>query len=294
MNRFSELNALTAVVEAGGFSAAARVTGQSRSALNRLVINLEERLGIQLLNRTTRSVSLTSSGRVLYERARQVLDDLDEIESAVSSARSEPVGKLRINAPPSFGDLDVSRLVTAFLQQHPRVEIELTFENRLVDPIAEGYDLVIRIAEPDETTTLVDHRILVLDYVICAAPEYLDRLGTPQTASDLAAHATLAQRHGAASTVWTMQGPGGPVSVRLSPVLISNSLEPLLTAACAGLGIATLPAYAVQSDLSSGRLRQILADHVLPPRMLQVIYPPARHLSAKVQVFTEFVRNWCT
>ncbi|MEM9783313.1 MAG: LysR family transcriptional regulator [Pseudomonadota bacterium] len=294
MDRFSELRAFTAVIEAGGFSAAAREIGQSRSAVNRLVLALEERLGVTLLHRTTRSVSATGTGQALYERARQVLDDLDEIESAVSSARTEPVGKLRISAPLSFGELRFSELVAAFLKRHPRVEIEISFEARLVDPIAEGFDLVIRVAEPDETTTLVDHRIMAMTYLLCAAPSYLSARGRPESPGALIGHAALHQRQDGRETSWTLTGPDGPVTVPVRPVLTSNNLEALLTAAEAGLGIAVMPHYAVRSDLEAGRLIHILPDHQPPPRMLQVIYPPARHLSAKVRLFTEFVEDWCT
>lgn len=293
MDRFSELRAFTAVIAAGGFSAAARQTGQSRSAVNRLVIALEARLGVQLLHRTTRSISPTSSGRALYDRARQLLDDLDEIEAAVISTRTEAVGKLRISAPLSFGELDFSEMVVAFLARHPRLEIDVSFESRLVDPVAEGLDLVVRIAQPDEETPLVDHRILRLDYALCAAPEYLSRFAPVSSPSALADHAALHLRQAASSPEWTLNGPEGPVTVAARPVMTANSLEPLLTAARAGLGLAVIPEYAIRADLASGRLVRVLPDYELAPRMLQVIYPPARHLSAKVRLFTEFVEAHC-
>lgn len=293
MDRFSELRAFVSVIDAGGFSAAARETGQSRSSVNRLVIALEERLGVQLLNRTTRSVSPTSSGRAVYDRARQVLEDLEEMERAVTATRTKAVGRLRINAPLSFGDLNFSELATSFLKLHPQLEIDLQLESRLVDPVAEGYDVVVRIAEPDEETTLVDHRILELEYVMCASPEYLLASGAPQTANDLRSHAVLEGPTPMASPIWTLAGPDGKVSVPVRPVLMANTLETRLTGACAGLGIAILPAYGARSDIEAGRLHRVLADHRLPSRMLQVIYPPARHLSAKVRLFVDFVESWC-
>lgn len=293
MDKFSQLQALVSVIDAGGFSAAAREMGQSRSSVNRVVIALEERLGVQLLNRTTRSVSPTSMGLALYERTRRLLDDLAEIEDAVSSARTEPVGKLRISAPQSLGELDFSELVTGFMNAHPQVEIEIIFDTRIIDPVAEGFDLAIRIAEPDEETTLVDHRILELQYLLCAAPEYLRARGTPKAADDLRVHAVLYQRQGAHVPAWTLHGPQGPVTIPVQPVLASNTLDILLTGARQGLGIAIMPEYAVRSDLRSGRLVPVLPEHRLPSRMLQVIYPPARHLSAGVRLFTDFVETWC-
>ncbi|MEM1160442.1 MAG: LysR family transcriptional regulator [Pseudomonadota bacterium] len=293
MDRFAELRAFRDVIDAGGFSAAGRQTGQSRASVNRLVIALEERLGLQLLNRTTRSVSPTSSGRALYERARLLLDDLDEMERAASSVRTEAAGKLRISVPLSFGDLNFSRLVTAFMARHPKVEIEMNADVRFVDPIAEGYDLLLRISEPDEETMMVDHRVLGLDYVLCAAPAYLAKRGSPVTAQDLAGHAAIYQSQSRKSPSWTLDGPAGRITVPVKPVFTANTLDDLLTAACAGLGIAIMPEYAIRSDFTAGRLQAVLPDHRPPPRFLQVIYPPARHLSAKVRLFTDFVTEWC-
>ncbi|MEM6356774.1 MAG: LysR family transcriptional regulator [Pseudomonadota bacterium] len=293
MDRFSELHAFVAVIEAEGFSAAARALGQSRSSINRLVIRLEERLGVQLLHRTTRSVAPNSTGRALYERARQLLDDLEEIEHSVQAARSEPEGRLKVSAPTSFGELNFSAVTAAFLKRHPKVEIDISFENRLVDPIAEGFDVVIRVAEPDEATNLVDHRIMTLSYLACAAPAYLEARGTPGDAAALGEHAILYLRQDAGPAIWAIEGPAGPVAVPVRPVLTSNNLEPLLTAALEGLGIALLPEYAVRHALEHRRLVAVLPDHRFPPRMLQVIYPPARHLSARVRLFVEFVEQWC-
>ncbi|MEM6488542.1 MAG: LysR family transcriptional regulator [Pseudomonadota bacterium] len=293
MDRFSEIRAFAAVVEAGGFAAAARELGQSRSAVNRLVIALEERLGVQLLHRTTRSVSANSTGRALYQRARRLLDDLEDMESAVASAQSEPVGRMRLSVPLSFGRLDFAAMLAGFMRAHPKVEIEVSFDNRFVDPVAEGFDAVVRVATPDEETSLVDHRILTLDYLLCAAPSYLAARGTPTVLKDLGRHAVLFHQQSMASPEWRLEGPDGPVTVALRPVLAANNLGALLPAAVEGLGIAMLPAYAVREALSDDRLRQVLPDHRPPPRMLQVIYPPSRHLSAKVRLFNDFLREWC-
>ncbi|MBE1283432.1 MAG: LysR family transcriptional regulator [Rhodobacteraceae bacterium] len=293
MDRFAEIRAFVDVVDAGSFSAAARATGQSRSAVNRLVISLEERLGVQLLHRTTRSVSANSNGHALYQRSKRLLEDLEEIEHAVSSTRREPFGLLRISAPHSFGELDFSKIVAAFLKRYPMVTIDLSFENRLVDPIAEGYDIVIRVSEPDEQTMLVDHRVLSLDYVLCASPEYLEQHGAPTTVEDLRSHRLLSLHQATQSGYWTFLGPDGPIRVPLRPVLSANGLDALLTAATSGLGISVLPEYAIRSELKSGSLRALLGEYRFPSRMLQVVYPPARHLSAKVQMFTDFVDAWC-
>ncbi|MEL7464640.1 MAG: LysR family transcriptional regulator [Pseudomonadota bacterium] len=294
MDRFAELRAFTAVVEAGGFSAAGRALGQSRSSINRLVIGLEERLDAQLLSRTTRSVSPTSTGRAIYDKAKRLLEDLDEMEAAAGAVATEAAGRLRISAPQSLGALDFPAMITDFMQRHPRVEIDATFDSRLVDPVAEGFDIAVRIAAPDETTTLVDHRVLTLNYLLCAAPAYLAANGTPASASDLTAHATLFQSSGAGAREWRFATTQGEKRVRLTPVLTSNTLDMILHAAIGGRGVAQLPEYAVRSDLCDGRLVRVLRDLRPPPRMLQVIYPPARHLSARVRLFVDHIEALCS
>lgn len=293
MDKFSELRAFAAVVEANGFSSAARELGQARSSVNRLVLALEERLGVQLLHRTTRRVSPTSNGQALYERARQLLDDLDEMEHSISAARTEAIGKLRISTPLSLGDLNFSDLVVAFMQKHPKVEIDITYESRFVDPVSEGFDVVIRVAAPDEGTALVDHRILELRYILCASPEYISRRDSLTVAHELSHHAILHQKQNYAKPSWTLETPDGLVTVAVSPCLTANNFETLLKAARAGLGVAIMPEYAIKSDLQAGRLVKVLPDHHPNPRMLQVIYPPARHLSARVRLFVDFVSSWC-
>lgn len=289
MDRFAELRAFATVVEKGGFSAAARALIQSRSTTNRLVISLEERLKVQLLNRSTRQVSITSEGQVFYERARRILDDLDEAEACVVDASEAAIGRMRIGAPLTFGGLNISADVTEFMKRHPQLEIELNLETRMVDPVAEGYDLVVRVAEPDEETMLVDHRIVAFAYVACAAPAYLAQCGTPKCPSDLCDHKLLQYRRVGESRVWTFNGPQGSITTPVRPILCSNNLDPLRDAAIAGLGVAVLPEFAIRRDLSSGALTRVLADFALPERVLQVIYPPSRHLSAKVQLFTDFL-----
>ncbi|MEM9127033.1 MAG: LysR family transcriptional regulator, partial [Pseudomonadota bacterium] len=263
MDRFSELRAFVDVVEAGSFSGAARETGQSRSSVNRLVIALEERLGVQLLHRTTRSVSTNSNGRAFYQRARQILDDLEEVELSVTAARRVPFGKLRISAPHSFGDLDFSEIVAGFLKKYSQVEIEISFENRLIDPVTDGYDLVLRVAEPDEDTLLVDHRIVALDYLLVASPAYLRKHATPDTAASLKSHRVLSLLQAGQPGHWILLGPDGPTKVPVRPVLSANTMDALLKAATEDLGIAVLPEYAIRSELEAGRLQQVLTDYRL-------------------------------
>ena len=289
MDRFAELRAFAAVVEAGGFAAAARELGQSRSAINRLVIGLEDRLGVPLLHRTTRKVSPTSDGRAFYDRARRILEDLDEAEAAVGAAHEEAIGLMRVNGPLTLNPINISRAAVDFMKAYPRVRIDLTLESRLVDPVSEGFDVVIRVGEPDETTTMVDHRLARFDYVACAAPTYLKWSGTPKTPQDLKGHALL-HFHGAPQMrSWRFEGANGPVEIAVDSVLCSNNVEPIFVAALAGLGVAVLPSIAVRDAIDRGDLIRVLEGYNLPTRVLQAIYPPNRRLSAKVRLFTDFL-----
>ena len=289
MDKFNGLKAFTSVVEEGSFAAAARALGMSRSQANKLVIALEETLGVQLFSRSTRHVAPTSEGLAFYERARLILEDLSEAENALTATKSEAVGRLRVSTPLSLGSLNFSAIIVEFMQRHPALEVELVQNTRLTDPIAEGFDCVIRVAPPDEETHLVDHRITVVEYITCASPSYLERAGLPAHPSDLTDHAILHYAGAGNAKVWQYTGFDGETGVAVKPVLTANSLEPLREAACAGLGIAALPRFAVQPELDTGEMVSVLTDFGLPSFMLQLIYPPSRHLSAKVQLFTEFL-----
>lgn len=293
MDRFAELKALTAVVEAGGFAAAARDTGQSRSAVNRLVMAMEERLGVQLLHRTTRSVSLTSNGLAIYEKARLVLEGLDDLEQSAGWAASEPTGRLRISAPPPVGRLNFPDLVVAFMARYPRVRVEAQFDSRFVDMVAEGYDAVVRVAPPDEDANLVDHRVFTIEYVVCARRDYLERSGTPRTHEDLREHEVLCLGPSGMRPMLRLIGPDGLLTVPVRPKLSTNSMETLLHAVRAGFGVAIVPAHDVRNEIYAGQLVKLLDTYDVPSRALQVIYPPTRHLSASVRLFTEFVIEHC-
>ena len=289
MDKFAGLTAFQSVVEEGSFAAAARARGLSRSQINKLVIALEEKLGVQLFSRSTRHVAPTSEGLAFYDRVRQILEDLAEAETALLATQTEAVGRLRISTPLSLGSLNFSTIIVHFMQRHPKLTVDLVQNTRLTDPIAEGFDCVIRIAAPDEETHLVDHRIAPVEYITCASPTYLDRADVPAHPNNLQAHALLHYPGATNAKIWQYDGPEGAISVPIRPVLTANSLEPLREAACAGLGIATLPRYAVQPELDSGKMVCVLSDFRLPSFMLQLIYPPSRHLSAKVQLFTDFL-----
>ena len=289
MDKLAAMRAFVAVQEAGGFAAAARRTGQSRSAVNRQVLALEAALGVQLFNRSTRHVAPTQSGRAYYERCRVLLAELDEAEQALVRDHVEPRGSLRLNAPMSFGTLHLGPALADFMARHSGLRIELVLDDRFVDPIAEGFDLVARIAVPDETTTLVDHRIAPVRRVVCAAPAYLERMGRPSGPGDLADHACLHYGHHAPSHAWRLEGPDGPRTIQVAALLCSNNAEVLRDAAVRGLGLALLPTFIAGAYLQDGRLVTVMEPWCAAPLILQAIYPPSRHLSSGVRLLTDFL-----
>jgi len=289
MDKFAALNAYVTVVEADGFAAAARVLGQSRSAVNRLVIALEDDLGVQLLNRTTRRVSPTANGAAFYDRAKSILSELVEAERDISDTGREAVGRLRVNAPMSFGIMHLGKAVADFMAQHPDLTIELNLNDRFVDIIEEGFDLAIRIAEPQEDSTLVDFRLCEARRVIYASPEYLAAHGTPQNPSELRNHHCLHYGNLSTGGMWRLIGPDGPVGVHIDGAMVSNNGQVICDAVVRGLGIALTPTFISGPDLQAGRLVTILHDYKPTEVVLSAIYPPTRHLSAKIRLFTDFL-----
>ena len=291
MDKFESIRAFTQVVEAGGFAAAARHMGLSRSAVNKLVINLEHELQVQLLHRTTRRVTPTDAGRAFYGRCTSILADLAEAELALTRLQEQPRGTLRINGPMTFGTLHLAPIVAEFLPRYPDLKIELSLSDRFIDPIEEGFDVTVRIARPLESSTLIVHRLAPSPIVLCAASAYLNQRSTPSHPEDLKHHACLHYGHLAQDYVWTLSGPQGPHQVRVRGPLCCNNGETLREAALAGLGIVMLPTFIVGQDLQSGQLQQVLPVFAPPPLDIYALYPVNRYLSAKVKLWVEFLQQ---
>lgn len=291
MDKFESMHAFTQVVEEGSFAAAARKMQLSRSAVNKMVINLENQLKVQLLHRTTRQVTLTDTGRAYYERCLEILSSVEEAELAVSQQHSEPKGTLKINAPMSFGISSLGSKIAEFINRYQQIKVQLTLEDRFVDPISEGYDLVIRIGSPPQSPNLVVHPITIIPRIICAAPSYLKAKGIPQTIDDLKQHSCLHYGYLASSGQWTLIYQGQEERVSVDGVFCSNNGEVLRGAAVKGLGIMVLPTFIVEEALNSGELQTILPDYQPPELTLSVIYPVNRHLSTKVQLLTQFLKE---
>lgn len=291
MDKLESMYAFVEVIQEGGFAAAARKMQLSRSTVNKLVITLEDHLGVQLLYRTTRQVTPTDSGRAFYERCLDILASVEEAELAVSQQNSEPIGNLKVNAPMSFGISSLGTRIAEFMIRYREIKIQLTLEDRFIDPIEEGYDLVIRIGSSPESSSLVTHPITTIPRVLCAAPSYLESEGTPQTAQALKDHSCLHYGYLSSGCYWQLQYQGQEEKIAIKGIFCSNNGEVLRDAAVKGLGIVFLPTFIVEKELKRGELQVILPDYQLPELKLCVIYPVNRHLSTKVQLFTRFLKQ---
>ncbi len=291
MDKFDSIRAFTQVVASGGFAAAARKMGLSRSAVNKLVIGLENELGVQLLHRSTRRVSPTATGLAFYERCMEILASLEAAERAVMQMHEEPQGKLRVNAPMSFGTMHLAPALADFLVQYPALEVQLTLNDRFIDPIEEGFDVTVRIAKLQESASLIVHPLVSVQRLLCAAPSYLATHGNPTHLNELQQHSCLHYGQLAVEDRWTLIGADGEQTISVSGVLCSNNGEVLRDAAVRGLGITLLPMFIVGQELQQGALQRVLPNYVPSELSIVVIYPVNRHLSTKVRLLVDFLHD---
>jgi DNA-binding transcriptional LysR family regulator len=291
MDRFESLRAFTQVVKSGGFAAAAREMGLSRSAVNKLVISLENRLGVQLLHRSTRVVTPTATGLAFHAQCVEILATLEEAERSVTQLHEEPKGRLRINAPMSFGTMHLAPVIADFLAQYPDLQVQLTLSDRFIDPIEEGFDVTVRIAKPQASASLVVHPLIPAQRVLCAAPSYLKSRGVPAQPDELRHHSCLHYGQLAAEDRWTFSRDGEDRTIPVTGVLCSNNGEVLRAAAVRGLGITLLPTFFVEEDFRQGTLQVVLPDYRLPELLVSAIYPVNRHLSTKIRLLVKFLQD---
>ena len=289
MDRFESMRAFTRVVETSGFAAAARRMGLSRSVVNKAVINLENMLGTQLLRRSTRQVTPTETGLAFYDRCVQILGDLDEAILAITELQQRPTGNLRINAPMSFGTLHLSGVIAEFMERYPDVHVELVLNDRFIDPIEEGFDVTLRAAGPDSSTSLIAREIVPAKRVLCASPGYLSQAGEPGDPVELKQHRCLHYGYLGSGSQWRLVGRDTDQTYAINCVMWSNNGEVLKDAAVAGQGIALLPTFIVGQALQEGELRTLLTDYAPPDIWLCALYPRHRHLSAKVRLFVDLL-----
>ncbi|RXR02110.1 LysR family transcriptional regulator [Pseudoxanthomonas composti] len=287
MNALEDMRLFQEVLDAGSFTAAAERLDTSKQLVSRKLMALEQRLGVRLLNRTTRKLSPTPLGLAYLERAREILAAVEEAESAISRQGARPRGTLRISAPMSFGTLHLAPLLPRFLQAYPDVQLAVDLNDRAVDLVGEGYDLALRIGQLAEST-LVGRRIALTQMVTCASPDYLARHGAPAEPAALRAHACLLYGHGRRG-LWSFQRDGRTLGVEVAGHLRANNGEVLCEAAVQGQGIAHLPHFLVRAGLERGALQPVLAEFAPPPLPVSVLYPQHRQTSMLVRAFVDFL-----
>jgi len=279
-NSRADLETFVAVVEAGSFTQAAARMGRSKAGVSRQVKGLEERLGARLLNRTTRSLSLTDSGAALYERSSAALAELRDAEAAAALQQVTPQGRLKASIPVSFGHRVVAGLLFQLVEEHPGLELDLSFTDRYVDLVNEGFDFVVRIGELADSA-LIAKRLGETRRMVCAAPAYLEGRSPPEKPTDLLNHSCLLYSQQAAGSAWRF-ADGTTINARGR--IRADSGDALLGAAQAGLGIAWLPDFYVREGIAEGRLVRLLEQYEAEPLGIWVVYPHRRHLSLKVRL----------
>lgn len=289
MNPYEDMRLFTQVLDAGSFTAAAQQLDASKQWVSRRVMALEARLGVRLLNRSTRRLAVTPLGQAYYDAAQRLLADLEQVEQSIAGAEGAVKGTLRVSAPLSFAVEHLSPLLPVFLQAHPQVTVELDLSDRNVDLLAEGFDLALRIGVPEDSG-LVARGIADIERVWCASPCYLAEHGTPMAPADLAGHWCLPYGRGQAET-WRFERAGHTASHRAAGRLRANNGEVLREAAMAGLGIAHLPLFIVRSALERGALARVLDDWRPAPLRLSALYPRHRQNAGAVQALIAFLRN---
>ena len=287
MDRLESMEVFVAVVEAKSLSAAAQRLGLSATMVGKHLRELERRLGVRLLNRTTRRQNLTEAGELFLERCRAVLREVAEAEDAVAAARGAPAGLLRIGAPISFGVARLAPALSAFLAAHPKVEVELSLSDARTDAIGEGFDAAFRVG-PLPDSNLIARPLAPYRMIVCAAPAYLAARGSPQTPQDLAAHACLGLTHWGLRHAWRFDGPDGGVEIPIQYRLRIDNGPALRAAALAGAGIIRQPEALVGEDVAAGRLTALLPGYDLPARPMYLVYPPDRTPTAKLKAFVDF------
>ncbi len=288
-SQVNDMAAFVRSVELGGFSAAARALGLTPSAISKLVTRLEDRLGVRLLNRTTRKLALTPEGEAFLYRSRRILADIAEAEGEVSRFRVHPRGLLRINVGTAFGLPQLSPALPEFLARYPEVQVELTVNDRIVDLIEDGSDLGIRFGVLADSS-LVSRKITEMERVICASPAYLRKHGTPARPEDLLEHNCLRLADHPSLWRWPFDSPEGVRTVEVTGNVLANNAETLMRLALEGVGIVRLVDAVVGEPIRDGRLVAILEDsHHAEPLPLSVVYPQGRHRSPKVAAMVEFL-----
>ncbi len=291
MDTLARMQAFVRVAEAGGFSAAARKLGRSKALLSKYVRELEDELGVRLLNRTTRQLSLTEAGSVYLREAHEILQRLDDLEAMIHDTHHEPRGHLRVAAPRTLGDGELGRAVMEFLQKEPRISIDLSLEDRFVDLVEEGYDVAIRITDLADSS-LIARKLAPFRIVVCAHPDVLAAVGTPTDPGDLVDMPCIIDTNAKTRGNWPFRDGDGRRTVTVRGRVEVNSPQACRLAALAGLGFAFTPYVVVHDDIAAGRLVPVLDEFAHGQSAIYAVYPHRRHLSGKVRAFVDHLVGW--
>ena len=276
------------VINAGSFTAAARALGHSTSYISKEITRLEKRLGSRLLNRTTRTISLTDTGRAFYERSNQIVNDAENAERSINQLQEKPSGLLRVNAPGSFGTNYLLDVLPQFMHRYPEVKLEVEFNDRLIDVVAEGYDVVIRV-DAIKDSNLVARKFTSSKNVTVASPDYLKRKGCPTKAEDLVHHDCVAYSLLPMPTQWDFYKDGVRTNVTVDPRAMCNSSIIEVAMVVNGIGITRLPLFTCKKEVDNGDLKVILEDYDEITHDVYAVYPHRQYLTAKVRAFVDFL-----
>ncbi len=290
MDKYLEMRVITAVVDAGSFVAAAEALGLSKAAVSRYVSELEQRLGVRLMHRTTRKLSLTPEGEVFVGRCREILASIDASEAEISTRSETASGLLKLSVPVSFGIRHLAPLWSEFLDLHPGVTLDVQLADRVIDLVDEGFDLAVRIARlPD--SSLVSRQLASTRLVLCASPQYLQRRGVPQHPGELAQHELIGYSLMAMGDQWQFTGPQGLVSVKVRPRLWSNNGDSCIAAALRGSGIQLQPTFLVAQELAAGQLVEVLPQYRSAELGIYAVYPSRKFVLPKVRALIAFLAD---
>ncbi|MFZ5620749.1 MAG: LysR family transcriptional regulator [Pseudomonadota bacterium] len=291
MQNLTDVAVFVQVVESGSFTAAAERLELTRSVVSKYISRLEDRLKVRLLNRTTRRLSLTEAGQIFYERSQYGLGEIEAAEAEVAKLQGTPRGRLKINAPMSFGILHIAQAIAEFQRQHPEVQLDMNLDDRQIDLVEQGYDVAVRIAElPD--SSMVATRLAPCHHVVCASSDYIERYGAPRTPDELRKHNILSYRYQDSPNEWRFLSPDG----RYSSVPVTGSIEmnnslALRQAVLSGAGIMLTPTFIVGEDIAAGRLLKLLPEYRAKEVAIYAVYAGRRHLIPKVRAFIDFMKK---
>ena len=292
MDTLTRMRAFIDVVEAEGFSAAARKIGRSKALLSKYVRELEDELGALLLNRTTRQFSLTEAGHTYFKRATEILCEVESLADAVRESSGDVRGRIRLSAPRSFGDAPIGQSLIDFAVQYPEIVLDIQLDDRFVDLVEEGFDLAIRISRL-ENSSLIARRLAAFAVRVCASPALIAKRGTPSRPQELGHLPCIVDTNGRWLSNWPFIGDSGEtVSVSVSGPIEVNSPMTARAAAIAGLGFAILPDFIAAPEIEAGRLVTVLDDRMPSGGGIFAVYPHRRYLPAKVRVFVDFLVQW--